>query len=129
MGKRPHRSHRTEESIVASVEAVEAALTDLAGRLDGLDVRLRRTCLPSRRSVEAHVVDLELRYHAVWEAGVLGPVTPGPAPPQPDIRLGATSDDLLALVEGELGLPTAYATGRLELQAPMVDLLRLTALW
>jgi hypothetical protein len=114
---------------VATIEAVEIAIADLAGRLSQVDQQLRRAYLPSRRTVEALVTDLELRYHAIWEHGGLSPVRPGPLGARPDIRLGASSDDLLRLADGTLALPTAYATGRVLVQAPMRDLLRLTTLW
>ncbi len=44
------------------------------------------------------------------------------------MRLAAASDDLLALVDGELSPPMAWATGRLKVQASPLDLLKLRAL-
>ncbi|KDN82466.1 hypothetical protein KCH_57590 [Kitasatospora cheerisanensis KCTC 2395] len=45
-----------------------------------------------------------------------------------DIRLTTTGDDLVALVDGRLPFPTAWATGRLKLDASFLDLLRLRSL-
>ena len=44
------------------------------------------------------------------------------------VRLAATSDDLVALVAGALTPPAAWATGRLTVEASVLDLLRLRAL-
>ena len=49
----------------------------------------------------------------------------GPAVPKADIRLTMTSDDLLALTDGELHFGSAWATGRVKLEAGLRDLLRL----
>ena len=52
-------------------------------------------------------------------------VPEGPEVPKADIRLTMASDDLVALTEGELHFGTAWATGRLKLEAGLRDLLRL----
>ena len=40
-----------------------------------------------------------------------------------------SSDDLLALVNGGLKVPAAWATGRLKIDASMMDLLRLKSIF
>jgi hypothetical protein len=52
-------------------------------------------------------------------------VAEGPDVPKADIRLTMTSDDLVALTEGQLHFGQAWATGRLKLEAGLRDLLRL----
>ena len=52
-------------------------------------------------------------------------VPEGPDVPKADIRLTMTSDDLVALTEGQLHFGQAWATGRLKLEAGLRDLLRL----
>ncbi|MBB3084751.1 alkyl sulfatase C-terminal domain-containing protein [Geodermatophilus sabuli] len=42
-----------------------------------------------------------------------------------DIRLTMTSDDLVALTDGQLSFGPAWATGRIKLEAGLRDLLRL----
>ena len=42
-----------------------------------------------------------------------------------DIRLTMSSDDLLALTDGQLSFGPAWATGRIKLEAGLRDLLRL----
>ena len=49
----------------------------------------------------------------------------GPAIPKADIRLTMSSDDLLALTDGRLHFGSAWATGKVRLEAGLRDLLRL----
>ena len=44
------------------------------------------------------------------------------------LRRFPTSDDLIALLAGELSPPTAWATGRLKVEASVLDLLKLRTL-
>jgi hypothetical protein len=48
-----------------------------------------------------------------------------PAAPKADIRLTMTSDDLVALTDGDLHFGKAWASGRVKLEAGLRDLLRL----
>ena len=52
-------------------------------------------------------------------------VPDGPSVPKADIRLTMTSDDLLALTDGQLNFGSAWASGRVKLEAGLRDLLRL----
>ena len=45
------------------------------------------------------------------------------------IRLTMTSDDLLALVDGSLHLASAWATGRIKVEAGVRDLLKLRSIF
>lgn len=49
----------------------------------------------------------------------------GPDLPKADIRLTMASDDLVALVDGDMHFGKAWATGRVKLEASLRDLLRL----
>jgi hypothetical protein len=49
----------------------------------------------------------------------------GPEVPKADIRLTMKSDDLIALTDGQLHFGTAWATGKVKLEAGLRDLLRL----
>lgn len=52
----------------------------------------------------------------------------GPGVPKADIRLTMTSDDLVALTDGRLSFGSAWASGRIKLEAGLRDLLRLRKL-
>ena len=49
----------------------------------------------------------------------------GPAIPKADIRLTMSSDDLIAMTDGRLHFGSAWATGKVRLEAGLRDLLRL----
>jgi SCP-2 sterol transfer family len=49
----------------------------------------------------------------------------GPEIPKADIRLTMSSDDLIALTDGDLHFGKAWASGRVKLEAGLRDLLRL----
>ena len=55
-------------------------------------------------------------------------VSDTPAVPKADIRLTMTSDDLIALTDGRLAFGSAWASGRVKLDAGLRDLMRLRKL-
>ncbi len=52
-------------------------------------------------------------------------VPDGPEVPRADIRLTMSSDDLVAMTDGQLHFGKAWASGRVKLEAGLRDLLRL----
>ena len=52
----------------------------------------------------------------------------GPSVPKADIRLTMSSDDLLALTNGEMSFAPAWASGRVKLEAGLRDMLRLRSM-
>ena len=49
----------------------------------------------------------------------------GPEVPKADIRLTMTSDDLIAMTDGQLHFGKAWASGKVKLEAGLRDILRL----
>ena len=45
-----------------------------------------------------------------------------------DIKMRASSDDLIAMIDGELGLLKSYLSGRIRIEASLSDLLALRKL-
>ena len=45
------------------------------------------------------------------------------------VRLDMTSDDLIAMVDGDLKVPSAWASGRIKIGAKKLDLLRLRSIF
>lgn len=114
---------------MATRDACEQAVQTLMRRLDELDPTLLRRHAATR-TVSCSVTDLDL----AW-AGVVGPdgleslaSLAQHEVPRTQIRLALSSDDLLALVNGSLTARTAWATGRLRVDASVRDLLRLSQL-
>ncbi len=106
-------------SVEQCVTALEGILEDLASSpaAAGLD-----------RSLSCRLTDLgkwimaRLKDGAVHDLQV---VPDDPPPPQADIRLAMSSDDLVALTQGDLHFGHAWASGRVSLHAGFRDLIRL----
>jgi hypothetical protein len=110
---------------VASEGEVEQALQTVVEALAALDPDVRRKYVVER-SVSCRVPDLDITWSAqLTEDGLTGLTRGGD---KAQIRLTIGSDDLLALVDGDLAVPTAVATGRIRVHASPFDLLRLGAL-
>lgn len=114
---------------MASLPECLQALRSLAERLDEvpLDVRGRFVV---NRTLACRVPDLDAVFLATLDQDGLGQLRcePGQATAGAQVRLSTSSDDLLALIAGELSAPTAWATGRLKVEAGVLDLLKLRAL-
>jgi predicted lipid carrier protein YhbT len=77
------------------------------------------------RTVSCRVPDLDVTWFAhLTDDGLVDVVREGG---KAQVRLTVSSDDLVALVEGKLSVPTAVATGKVRVQASPFDLLRLSA--
>jgi predicted lipid carrier protein YhbT len=111
---------------VATIDEVWATVHDLVARLDALEPEVRTKYL-IERTVSCRVYDLDVVFVGrLCEEGLLDVHTEPVDKAQ--VRLSCSSDDLIALAEGRLAAPTAFATGRLRVQAGPMDLLRLRQL-
>jgi len=99
---------------MATVEQCREALTRIAARL-GADPQA------------AARVDLDRSFHGRLEGGRIVDLADG-GDPRAQIRLSVGSDDLLALVAGELNFASAWASGRVSVKASFTDLLKLRKL-
>ena len=111
---------------MASPQDVEAAVLRIAALLATVDPAVRAR-LSADRTVSCRVPDLGI----VWSGRLcddgLVDLT-AQATQRSQVRLSVRSDDLVALSQGRLGVPAAWGTGRLTVQAAPGDLLRLRAL-
>ena len=114
---------------MASVQECEQALISLGDRLAAVDPDVRSRYSVSR-SVSCRVADLDVVFRAqVDQAGIEDVrCEEGPDDGSAQIRLATTSDDLVALVHGDLSPPVAWATGRLRIEASVLDLLKLRSI-
>jgi len=108
---------------MATQEECEAALDMLASRLSGVDPALRRKHV-LERSVSCKIPDLGCTFSGRLRDGGLHDLEPT-ARPGAQIKLTVLSDDLLAITDGRLNFATAWATGKLKVEASMLDLLKL----
>src|SRR5687768_8179818 len=107
-----------EGGVVASLPECEQALTGLAERLAAVPADVRGKYVVSR-TVSCRVLDLDVVFLATLGDDGLGGLRwqHGRDTEGAQVRLAASSDDLLALVGGALNPPTAWATGRLKVEA------------
>jgi hypothetical protein len=114
---------------VATREEVEQRLRDLIARLDHSDdgARSLGRALPERRVLALRVPDLDREYWTELHGGRLSELRDGPTE-DPHIRVTASSDELVDLVDGKGSLFSAYMAGRVRIEAGLSDLLRLRKL-
>jgi predicted lipid carrier protein YhbT len=112
---------------VATLEAVEEAVHGLLERLAEVDPDIRRR-YAVERTVACRVRDLDVVFLARFDdEGCIQDLTMA-ARGDAQVKLSASSDDLIALIEGRLSVPSAWATGKLRIDASMLDLLKLRSL-
>lgn len=108
---------------MASVEQCEAAIAELARRLDEYPHETRRNSIPDR-TIELALLDLDVAFCGRLHDGRLVDIEQASGS-KPNIRLTMSSDDLIELTDKRLQFSHAWATGRLHLDASFRDLLRL----
>jgi predicted lipid carrier protein YhbT len=112
---------------MASLKECRVALKDLVARLADVDPDLRRKHAVDR-TLSCHIPDLDVTFYGTLSEDGLDNVTEQPPNVEPQVRLTVDSDDLLALCNGQLQFASAWARGRVKLEASMKDLLRLRTL-
>jgi hypothetical protein len=111
---------------VATVKECERALRSLAEKLAEVDPE-QRAKYAVERTVSCAVADLGVVFTGRIDGDGLTDVRVGDDP-SAQVRLATSSDDLIALSEGTLGVPSAWASGRLKIEASVLDLLKLRSL-
>ena len=114
---------------MASVQECESALLSLADKLAAVNPQVRARFIVTRTPA-CRVPDLDVVFLATLNDEGIEQIrcTSGGDTDGAQVRVAAGSDDLLALLDGELSPPVAWATGRLKVQASPLDLLKLRAL-
>jgi putative sterol carrier protein len=110
---------------MAGVDETRQALHDLAARLDAsADTRGK---LDFDRSLACRISDLGTAFNARLTGGRLVDIADGDNP-KAKIALTSSSDDLIALVCGDLDVTKAIASRRVSISANPFDLLKLRKL-
>ena len=112
---------------MASKAEVERQLAALMARLDGNEANVR-SAIPSRKVLVCHVPDLDAAWYSVVEHGHVSQPTEASPNGRADITLRVGSDDLVDLVEGRISFLSAFTSGKVRVDASIVDLLRLRGL-
>lgn len=108
---------------MASVDECRQALQDLAARLAANAAEAREK-LNLDRTLACRISDLGTAFHGRLVNGELVELADGDDP-KAKIAITTTSDDLLALVRGELNVAQAMASGRISINASPFDLMKL----
>jgi len=114
---------------VASLDACEQALLNLVDRLAEIHPDVRGKYVVTR-TLACRIPDLDVVFFATLNDDGIEDLrhSEGAQTAGAQVRLAAQSDDLIALVQGELSPPSAWATGRLKVEASVLDLLKLRTL-
>jgi predicted lipid carrier protein YhbT len=115
---------------VASKKDVESKLRELIKRLDEAGSEAQgplARAIPRERLIQMDVSDLGSSYWTELADGKLGPLHAGDAP-DPDIRVAAKGDDLIAMIDGNKSLFTSYLAGDIRIRASVSDLMALRKL-
>ncbi|MEV4483872.1 SCP2 sterol-binding domain-containing protein [Micromonospora coxensis] len=110
---------------MASVDECRQALRDLATRLDRhADVQGK---IDLDRTLACRITDLDTAFHGRLAGGRLVDLSDGDDP-KAKIALITGSDDLVALVHGQLDITKAVASRRVSIKANPFDLMKLRKL-
>ncbi|MET8234344.1 SCP2 sterol-binding domain-containing protein [Micromonospora sp. NPDC005298] len=111
---------------MASVDECRQALQELAVRLDR-NAETVRERIDLDRTLACRITDLHTAFHGRISGGRLVELTDGDDP-KAKIALSTSSDDLLALVRGDLDVTNAVTSRRVSIKANPFDLLKLRKL-
>jgi putative sterol carrier protein len=111
---------------MATVDECRAALQKLAERL-AANAEQAREKLDFDRSLACRITDLQIAFHGRLKSGQIADLTDGDDP-RAKIKLTSSSDDLVALVNGQLNVMQAWTSGRIKIDAGVLDLLKLRKL-
>lgn len=112
---------------MASAEECRVALQKLAGRLSELSPGEREQYF-GNRTISVTVTDLGVTYVTVLGAGGDPVREVAPGEPPADIRMTASSDEVISLAEQPMNIARAWMSGRVKIEASIKDLFRLRRL-
>ncbi|MFF9130551.1 sterol-binding protein [Streptomyces sp. NPDC014806] len=114
---------------MATIEECRSALDKLSDTMQRAQGDVREAAALDR-SVSCHITDLDVTFAGRLTGGRIrvDDTLEGPPPERAQIRLAMSGDDLVALVDGELHFARAWGSGRVKLEASLVDLFRLRKL-
>jgi uncharacterized protein YciW len=113
---------------MASAEECRQALQNLTARLAEMSPQDRASYF-GKRSMSCHVTDLGVTFATRFTDHGADPVSvAAPDDPPADIRLSASSDDVVHLAESPHNIARMWISGRVKVQASMRDLLSLRKL-
>jgi predicted lipid carrier protein YhbT len=111
---------------VASAAEVERSIRSLMKRLS--DASPNPDSIPNR-TILCVIPDIPAAYRVELRNAKLRGLRKADATDKTDARITARSDDLVALIDGRLGIAYAFLTGKVRIDAPASDLMMLRRLF
>lgn len=111
---------------MATIEECRQALTMLSDRMAAHAAQTRGK-IGLDRPLVCRIRDLNTAFHGRLHDGVITDIELGDDP-HAKISLELTSDDLVALVAGQIDLARSWASGRVSIKANVLDLVKLRKL-
>ena len=111
---------------MATIEECRQALDTLSARMTEHAAELRGK-LSLDRPMACRLRDLGTAFHGRLRDGTFTDIELGDDP-KARISLELTSDDLVALVDGQLDFARSWASGRVKVKANVLDLIKLRKL-
>jgi hypothetical protein len=111
---------------VASAAEVERSIRSLMKKL--ADASPDPQSIPNR-TILVVLPDLKTAYRVELKGGKLRALRKAQTNEATDARITAKSDDLVALIDGRLGVAYAFLTGKVKVDAPASDLMMLRKLF
>jgi hypothetical protein len=114
---------------MATIEECRSALDKLSDNMADADGKVREAAALDR-SLSCRITDLDVTFVGRLTDGRIHVLDTLQGPPQEkaQIRLAMSGDDLVAMVDGELNFAKAWGSGRVRLEAALLDLFRLRKL-
>src|SRR3954447_9589240 len=106
---------------MATVKQCRKAVQGLSAALSHVDPELRARHIPAR-VIACRVTDLDVTFLARIDEHGLHELDGSADGTEPDVRLSMTSDELVALADGEDDFVHAWLRGRVQVSASMRDL-------
>jgi hypothetical protein len=100
---------------MATIEECRSALDKLSDNMAGADGTVREAAALDR-SLSCHITDLDITFVGRLKGGRI------------EVLDTLAGDDLVAMVGGELNFAKAWGSGRVRLEAALLDLFRLRKL-
>jgi hypothetical protein len=112
---------------MTSADECRAALQKLAGRLSELSPDQREQYF-GNRTISVTIPDLGVTYVTLLGGGDDPVREAAPGDPPADIRMTASSDEVVALAGQPMNIARAWMSGRVKIEASVRDLFRLRRL-
>ncbi len=112
---------------MASIDTCRIKVDELAAKWSDVDAGAGKKNIPDR-TLELTLLDLDVSFRGRLQEGELIDIVEGRDSTKPNVRLVMSSDDLVAMADGEMKFAHAWAAGRVRLDASLRDLMRLRSM-